>query len=340
MADIIIMSSTATKKDIDNVIEKIKSFGFDVNYSEGAEKTIIGLIGDTRGVSDEVFKILPGVSNVISILKEYKLASREFRPEDTIVEVGDLKIGGDNLTIIAGPCSIEGKQQLLKTAELVQKSGAKMLRGGAFKPRTSPYSFDGLGFEGLQILREAKRKYNIPVITEVLSPEEVDGVMEVADILQIGTRNMFNYRLLQKVGKVKKPVLLKRAFSATISEFLSCTEYILKGGNNEVILCERGIRTFDSHFTRNTLDLCAVPVLKKETHLPVFVDPSHGTGRRDLILPMSKAAIAAGADGLIIEVHPKPELALSDGFQSLNPEMFADFMKEIEPVAKAVGKKL
>ncbi len=340
MADIIIMNATATKKEVNGVIKKVKSYGFDINYSKGAEKTIIGLIGDTRGVSDEVFKILPGVANVISILKEYKLASREFCPVDTIIRVGGLEIGGDNLTVIAGPCSIESKQQLFKTAELIKASGAKMLRGGAFKPRTSPYSFDGLGFEGLQILREAKKKFNIPVVTEVLSPEEVDGVMEVTDILQIGTRNMFNYRLLQKVGKVNKPVLLKRAFSATISEFLSCTEYILKGGNKQVILCERGIRTFDTHFTRNTLDLSAVPVLKKETHLPVFVDPSHGTGRRDLILPMSKAAIAAGADGLIIEVHPKPEEALSDGLQSLTPEMFASFMKEIKPIANAMHKKL
>lgn len=340
MADIIIMNSAATKKEINAVIKKIKSFGFDINYSRGAEKTVIGLIGDTRGIPDEVFKILPGVANVISILKEYKLASREFRPEDTVIKIGGMTIGGGSLTIIAGPCSIEGEKQLLKTAEFVKKAGAKMLRGGAFKPRTSPYSFDGLGFEGLQLLRAAKKKYNIPVITEVLSPEEVDGVLEVADILQIGARNMFNYRLLQKVGKIKKPVLLKRAFSATISEFLSCTEYILKGGNREVILCERGIRTFDTNFTRNTLDLAAVPVLKKETHLPVFVDPSHGTGRRDLILPMSKAAIAAGADGLIIEVHPKPEEALSDGFQSLNLDMFADFMREIKPIARAMNKKL
>ncbi len=340
MADIIIMSPAATKKEIDTVIKKIKSHGFDINYSKGTEKTIIGLIGDTRGVPDEVFKVLPGVANVISILKEYKLASREFRPSDTIINVGKIQIGGKNLTIIAGPCSIESKQQLLKTAGAIQAAGAKILRGGAFKPRTSPYSFDGLGFEGLQILREAKRKFNIPVITEVLSPEEVDGVLEIADILQIGTRNMFNYRLLQKVGRVRKPVLLKRAFSATISEFLSCTEYILKGGNNEVILCERGIRTFDTHFTRNTLDLSAVPVLKKETHLPVFVDPSHGTGRRDLILPMSKAAIAAGADGLIIEVHPKPEEALSDGLQSLTIEMFTSFMEEIKPVVRAMDKKL
>ncbi len=340
MADIIIMNSTATKQEIDRVIKKIKSYGFDINYSKGSEKIIIGIIGDTRGIPDEVFKILPGVANVISILKDYKLASREFQSEDTIIKIGKIEIGGDNLTIIAGPCSIEGKQQLLKTAAFIKSVGAKILRGGAFKPRTSPYSFDGLGLAGLQILMEAKKKYNIPVITEVLSPEEVEGVLEVTDILQIGARNMFNYRLLQKVGKVKKPVLLKRAFSATISEFLSCTEYILKGGNKQVILCERGIRTFDTNFTRNTLDLSAVPVLKKETHLPVFVDPSHGTGRRDLILPMSKAAIAAGADGLIVEVHPKPEEALSDGFQSLTLEMFAHFMQEIRPIAQAMNKKL
>jgi len=340
MADIIIMNSTATKKETNAVIKKIKSYGFDINYSEGTEKTVIGLIGDTRSVSAEVFKIMPGVAKVITILKEYKLASREFHPDDTVIKIGSLEIGGKNLTIIAGPCSIESRKQLLQTAESIKKSGAKMLRGGAFKPRTSPYSFDGLGFEGLQLLREAKKKHNIPVITEVLSPEEVDGVLEVTDILQIGTRSMYNYRLLQKVGKVRKPVLLKRAFSATIAEFLSCTEYILKGGNNQIILCERGIRTFETEFTRNTLDLSAVPVLKRETHLPVFVDPSHGTGRRDLVLPMSKAAIAAGADGLIVEVHPHPEEALSDGLQSLDLEMFANFMKEIRPIARAMDKKL
>ncbi|MGI6595851.1 MAG: 3-deoxy-7-phosphoheptulonate synthase [Candidatus Ratteibacteria bacterium] len=340
MADIIIMSSSATKKQIDNVVKRIEDLGFKVNLSEGAEKTIIGLIGDTRGISDEVFKILPGVGEVISILKDYKLASREFHPADTVIKVGDVTIGGYTTVVIAGPCSVESEKQLLKSAEFIKKSGGKILRGGAFKPRTSPYAFSGLGVEGLRILKNIKEKTGLPIITEVLSPEDVDGTKEVADILQIGARNMFNYRLLQKVGKINKPVMLKRAFSATIIEFLNCAEYILKEGNKKVILCERGIRSFDSTFTRNTLDLSAVAVLKRETHLPVFVDPSHGTGKRDLVIPMSKASIAAGANGLMIEVHPSPEKALSDGYQSLTLEMFAQLMKEVAPIAKIMGSKI
>ena len=338
MADLIIMSSKATEEEVNRVVEKIKSFGFGVNISRGEEKTIIGIIGDTRGLSDEIFKLLPGVVEVISILKEYKLASREFHPEDTVIKVNGLEIGGESIVIIAGPCAVESKEQLLKTAEFVKNRNCKILRGGAFKPRTSPYSFLGLGKEGLEILKYVKEKTGLLIITEVLSTEEVEMVAEVADILQIGARNMFNYRLLQRVGRTDKPVLLKRGFHAKISEFLNCAEYILKEGNSKVILCERGIRTFDSEFTRNTLDLTAIPVLKKESHLPVIVDPSHGTGRRDLVIPMSKAAIAAGADGLMVEVHPKPEEALSDGFQSLNFGMFEKLIEEIEPVVKAVGK--
>ena len=338
MADLIIMSSKATEEEVNRVVEKIKSFGFGVNISRGEEKTIIGIIGDTRGLSDETFKLLPGVVEVISILKEYKLASREFHPEDTVIKVNGLEIGGKSIVVIAGPCSVESKEQLLKTAEFVKSRNCKILRGGAFKPRTSPYSFLGLGKKGLEILKYVKEKTGLLIITEVLSTEEVEMVAEVADILQIGTRNMFNYRLLQRVGRTDKPVLLKRGFHAKISEFLNCAEYILKEGNSKVILCERGIRTFDSEFTRNTLDLTAIPVLKKESHLPVIVDPSHGTGRRDLVIPMSKAAIAAGADGLMVEVHPKPEEALSDGFQSLNSEMFEKLIEEIEPIVKAVGK--
>ncbi|MCX8082241.1 MAG: 3-deoxy-7-phosphoheptulonate synthase [bacterium] len=340
MADIIIMSSSATKKQIDNVVKRIKSLGFNVNISKGAEKTIIGIIGDTRGISDEVFKILPGVGEVISILKDYKLASREFHPADSVIKIGDIEIGSKTMVVIAGPCSVENEKQLLRTAEFIKKCGGKILRGGAFKPRTSPYSFSGLGLEGLKILKNVKKATGLPIITEVLSPEDVESTMEVADILQIGARNMFNYRLLQKVGRIDKPVLLKRAFSATITEFLNCAEYILKEGNKKVILCERGIRSFDSTFTRNTLDLSAVAVLKKETHLPVFVDPSHGTGRRDLVIPMSKASIATGADGLMIEVHPKPEEALSDGFQSLTLEMFSHLMEEIIPISKVMGRRI
>jgi 3-deoxy-7-phosphoheptulonate synthase len=340
MADLIIMKKDATDEEIKRVVEKIEKLGFKAHVSKGEERTIIGIIGDTRELSDEVFRLLPGVSEVISILKEYKLASREFHKEDTVIEVDGIKIGEGYFVIMAGPCSVENKEQLLTTGKFIKQLGAKILRGAIFKPRTSPYSFLGLGKEGLNILKEVKEELKMPVITEVLSPEEVDMVSDVSDILQIGTRNMFNYRLLQKVGKIDKPVLLKRNFSAKISEFLNCAEYILKEGNNKVILCERGIRTFDSEFTRNTLDLSAVPILKKETYLPVIVDPSHGTGRRDLIIPMSKAAVAVGADGLLIEVHPKPEEALSDGFQSITFDMFENLMRELEPFIKIMKKKV
>jgi 3-deoxy-7-phosphoheptulonate synthase len=340
MADLIIMKKDATKKEIKKVIEKIEKFGFKVHISKGEERTIIGIIGDTREVPDETFRALPGVSEVISILKEYKLASREFHKEDTIIDVNGVKIGEGYFVVMAGPCAVESKTQLLTIGKFIKKLGAKILRGAIFKPRTSPYSFLGMGKEGISILKEVKKELNIPIITEVLSPEEVEMVSEVSDILQIGTRNMFNYRLLQKVGRTDKPVLLKRNFSAKISELLNCTEYILKEGNNKVILCERGIRTFDSEFTRNTLDLSAIPILKKETYLPVIVDPSHGTGRRDLIIPMSKAAVVVGADGLLIEVHPKPEEALSDGYQSIPFDIFENLMKEIEPLIKIMKKRV
>lgn len=340
MADLIIMRPDASEENIKKVVEKIENLGFQAHISKGTERTIIGIIGDTRVISDEVFRILPGVEDVISILKEYKLVSREFHPTDTIIDVNGVKIGEGYFVVMAGPCSVESKEQLYSIAKLVKEKGGKILRGAVFKPRTSPYSFLGLGTDGLRIIKEIKNQLNISIITEVLSPEEVEIVSQVSDILQIGARNMFNYRLLQKVGKIDKPVLLKRSFSAKISEFLNCAEYILKEGNSKVILCERGIRSFDSEFTRNTLDLNAIPVLKKETHLPVIVDPSHGTGRRDIVIPMSKAAIAAGADGLLIEVHPKPEEALSDGFQSLTPEMFNSLMDEIAPFVKILNKKM
>lgn len=340
MADIIIMAGDSSEKEIDAVIKKIKSLGYNVNLSKGKEKIVIGIIGDTRELSEETFISYPGVIEVIKILKDYKLVTREFHKDDTTISIGNVTIDKKNLVIIAGPCSVESKQQMLKTALFIKQQGAKILRGGAYKPRTSPYSFTGLGKEGLKILKEVKLETGLPVISEVLSPEDVDMFEEVVDILQIGARNMYNYRLLEKIGQTKIPVMLKRSFQATISEFLSCAEYIMKGGNSQIILCERGIRTFDSQFTRNCLDLSAVAVLKKETHLPVFVDPSHATGKRDLVIPMSKAAIAAGADGLIIEVHPDPEKALSDGFQSLTFDLFKDLMKEIEPFAKIMGRSL
>ncbi|HOK79298.1 MAG TPA: 3-deoxy-7-phosphoheptulonate synthase [bacterium] len=338
MADLIIMAGNSSDEEISAVIEKVKSLGFGINLSKGKEKIIIGIIGDTRGLSEEIFLSFPGVIEVINILKDYKLVSREFHSEDSSFSIENVLVDRNHLVVVAGPCSVESMEQMIKTAKFIQSCGGKILRGGAYKPRTSPYSFTGLGKEGLEILKEVKKQTGLPVVTEVMTPEEVDIVAEVADMLQIGARNMYNYRLLERVGRTQIPVLLKRSFQATISELLSCTEYILKEGNSKVILCERGIRTFDSQFTRNCLDLNAIPVLKKETHLPVFVDPSHGTGKRDLVIPMSRAAIAAGADGLVIEVHPKPEEALSDGFQSLTFEMFERLMKEIQPFAKIMGR--
>jgi len=340
MVDIIIMKKEASDENIESVVKKVKNFGFDVIVARGTEKTIIGIIGDTRELSEENFIPMPGVVETIGIIKGYKLVSREFKPQDTSVVVDGISIDSKHLVIAAGPCSVEDKEQMIRTAEFVKNCGAKIIRGGAYKPRTSPYSFSGLGKEGLEILEEIKNKIGIPVITEVLAPEDVKIVGRVADILQIGARNMYNYRLLEAVGESGKPVMLKRGFQATINEFLSCAEYMLKEGNSNVILCERGIRTFDTEFTRNCLDLNAVPVLKKETHLPVFVDPSHGTGKRDLVIPMSRAAVAAGADGLIIEVHPEPEKALSDGFQSLTFNLFENLIKEIKPFAELMGRSI
>ena len=340
MVDIIIMKKEASDENIESVVKKVKNFGFDVIVARGTEKTIIGIIGDTRELSEENFIPMPGVVETIGIIKGYKLVSREFKPQDTSVVVDGISIDSKHLVIAAGPCSVEDKEQMIRTAEFVKNCGAKIIRGGAYKPRTSPYSFSGLGKKGLEILEEIKNKIGIPVITEVLAPEDVKIVGRVADILQIGARNMYNYRLLEAVGESGKPVMLKRGFQATINEFLSCAEYMLKEGNSNVILCERGIRTFDTEFTRNCLDLNAVPVLKKETHLPVFVDPSHGTGKRDLVIPMSRAAVAAGADGLIIEVHPEPEKALSDGFQSLTFNLFENLIKEIKPFAELMGRSI
>jgi len=340
MADLVVMSASATDEEVERVVARITRMGFDVHLSRGREKTLIGIIGDTRQVNDEIFATMPGVLEVISILKEYKIASREFHPDDTVFEVEGLRIGGKEVCLIAGPCSIESKELLRETARHVRQAGANILRGGAFKPRTSPYAFLGLELEGLRILQEVKEEIGIPVVTEVLSPEEVEPVAKVADIVQVGARNMFNYRLLQRLGRCEKPVLLKRGFEAKLSELLASAEYVLKGGNSRVILCERGIRTFDDKFSRNTLDLSAVPILKRETHLPVFVDPSHGTGRRALVIPMARAALAAGADGIMVEVHPSPEEALSDGFQSLNLEEFDRLVKELRPLAALVGRTL
>jgi 3-deoxy-7-phosphoheptulonate synthase len=334
---IIVMQSKAAEGDIQAVIDRVKGLGLNAHLSRGTERTIIGVIGDERVVQRENFSVLPGVEEVIPILKPYKLASREFRPADTVVDVAGVKIGGRALVVIAGPCSVESEEQLMETAVQVKAAGALLLRGGAYKPRTSPYAFQGLGEDGLKLLAKARAKTGLGIVTEVMESGEVDMVAEYADVLQVGARNMHNSKLLRSLSKVKKPVLLKRNFSATLNEFLMSAEYLLAGGNTDVILCERGIRTF-VEYTRNTLDLNIVPAIKRLSHLPIIVDPSHGTGRHDLVLPMSRAAIAAGADGLIVEVHPKPSEAFSDGEQSLTPEAFRQLMKEVAAIASAMGR--
>jgi len=336
---IIVIKKDATQKEIDHVIEKIKAAGLAVHISKGKERTIIGAIGDETVLSSIPLEVLPGVEKVMPILKPYKLVSREFKPEGTVIEVEGRKIGGRQIQVIAGPCSIETLELLMDCALLVKEGGANFLRGGAFKPRSSPYAFQGLGKEGLKYLSEAKKKTGMPVVTELMDPRDIGIVYEHADVIQIGARNMQNFRLLTEVGKVDKPVLLKRGLSATIKEFLMSAEYIAAEGNHKIILCERGIRTFETA-VRNTLDLSAVPVLKEETHLPVIVDPSHAVGRWDLVAPLAKAAIAVGADGLMIEVNADPENALCDGAQSLKPDKFAVLMKELKKVAEAVGRTM
>ena len=340
---IIVLKPGASQAEIDHVVQKIKEYGLTPHISTGKERTIVGVIGDERVIQNLPLSIFPGVDNVMPILSPYKLVSREFRGEDSLVEVGPesagIKIGGKRLHVMAGPCAVESLERLMIVAEAVRKAGATILRGGAFKPRTSPYTFQGLGAEGLDHLAEAKKKTGLPIVTEVLDTRDVELVAGSADILQIGTRNMQNFRLLTEVGQTDKPVMLKRGLSATIKEFLLSAEYIMSRGNHRVILCERGIRTFETH-TRNTLDLSAVPVLKSLSHLPVIVDPSHATGKWELVAPMARAAIAAGADGLMIEVHANPEDAYSDGEESLKPPKFLAMMQELRKVAAAVGREL
>jgi 3-deoxy-7-phosphoheptulonate synthase len=340
--DIIVLNRDATEEDIRHVVKKLEGKGLRVHISAGTERTIIGVIGDTSKVTEEeedAFRAAPGVENVLRILKPYKLASREFKKENTEISVGGIVIGGRKIPVMAGPCAVENKTVLMAIAEKVKACGASFLRGGAYKPRTSPYTFQGLGEEGLKYLAHAREKTGLPVVTEIMDPRDLEAIVKYADIIQIGARNMQNFRLLLEVGSAQKPVLLKRGLSSTIKEWLMSAEYIMSRGNHQVMLCERGIRTFETA-TRNTLDLSAVPVLKQLTHLPVVVDPSHGVGKRDLVAPMAKAAIAAGADALLIEVHTNPEEAVSDGEQSLKPDHFEKMMKELKPVAEAVGRKL
>ncbi len=336
---IIVMKKSATEKEIQHVAKRIEEMGLKPHLSRGVERTVIGAIGDERLLKEDQIKAIASVESVLPIMKPYKLVSREFKKEDTIIKVGNVEIGGKNIVIIAGPCAVESREQIIETAKAVKQAGAKLLRGGAFKPRTSPYSFQGLEDKGLKLLAEAKKATGLPIVTEVMDTRDVAVVEKYSDILQVGARNMQNFELLKEVGKSRKPVLLKRGLSATLKEFLMSAEYIMSEGNHNVILCERGIRTF-CEYSRNTLDLNVVPAIKKLSHLPVLVDPSHGTGKIDLVAPMSKAAIACGADGLIIEVHPNPEKAISDGDQSLKPKEFADLMRELKPIAKAVGRSV
>jgi len=334
---IIVMRMGAAQDEVEGVVRHIQTLGYRAHLSQGEERTIIGLIGDERHVSHESLEMLSGVERVIPILHPFKLASRDFKPENTVVEVGELRIGDRRLVMIAGPCSVESRQQLLETAWAVKEAGADMLRGGAYKPRTSPYAFPGLGEEGLELLAEAREATGLPIVSEAISPETLPSVLRHSDMVQIGTRNMANYALLHAVGEAKRPVLLKRGLMSTMEEFLMAGEYILSHGNYKVVLCERGIRTFET-YTRNTLDINAVPTMKQLTHLPVLVDPSHGTGRWELVEPVSRAAIAAGADGLIVEVHPRPAEALSDGAQSLKPENFARLVQSVRRIAEAVDR--
>jgi len=336
---IVIMQHGATTAQIANVTARIEGMGCTTHLSAGEERTIIGVIGNGRPIDREQIERMSGVERAVAVLRPFKLASREFHPQDSVVPINGVSIGGKPLTIIAGPCSVESRAQLLETADAVQHAGAHILRGGAFKPRSSPYSFQGLGEEGLRLLAEARSLTGLPIITEVIAPEQVPLVTTYADILQVGARNMQNFALLHAVGESQRPVLLKRGMMSTMEELLMAAEYILSHGNQRVILCERGIRTFET-YTRNTLDLSAIPMLKQLSHLPVIVDPSHGTGKWELVEPMSRAAIAAGADGLIIEVHPHPEEALSDGAQSLKPARFAALLQSLKPIAEAVGRTM
>ncbi len=341
---IVVMKMHASEAEIEGVLARIRELGFAPHLSRGQERTIIGLVGDDRQVADAgVLAALPGVAECIRVLKPFKLASRDFTPVSTVVEVGEasnaVAVGARQIVIAAGPCAVESWEQLEEVAAAAKSCGVRLLRGGAFKPRTSPYSFQGLGEEGLKLLARVREVTGLPVVTEVMTPEAVPLVERYADCLQIGTRNMQNFNLLQACGRAKKPVLLKRGLAATIEEFLMAAEYILASGNPNVILCERGVRTFE-RATRNTLDLSAVPLLKQWSHLPVIVDPSHGTGMSSLVPPMARAAIACGADGLLIEVHPHPERALSDGPQSLTPELLAETLAGVGAVAAAVGRTL
>ena len=336
---VVVMEERATDEQVQRVIAQLVEMGFDVHRSTGALRTVIGAVGGNRAFDPRLVEVLDGVHEVLRITEPYKLASRTFKPENTIITLGDLRIGGDEVIVMAGPCSAETEEQVEATASAVKRAGAKVLRGGAFKPRSSPYSFQGLGEEGLRMLRTAADRHNLKLVSEVMDLSQIPLVERYAHILQGGARNMQNFTLLRELGRTRTPVMLKRGISATIEEWLLSAEYILAGGNMSVMLCERGIRTFES-YTRNTLDISAIPVIHKLTHLPIIADPSHGSGRRDMVAPMARGAVAAGADGLIIEVHCDPDHALSDGAQSMFPNQFDRLMAELRIIAPAIGRSI
>jgi 3-deoxy-7-phosphoheptulonate synthase len=336
---LVVMQQGAAEVQIQAVIDRMVGEGYDVHRSTGVMHTVLGGVGGKVDVDLEVFEAMEGVKEAHRIASPYKLASRNFNPGGTVVKAGGVSIGGDRVVVMAGPCSVESREQIDCVAELVARAGARVIRGGAFKPRSSPYSFQGLGAEGLQLLRAAADRNGLVVVSEVMDQTQIPLVAEYSDILQVGARNMQNFNLLRELGKLRKPVLLKRGIAATIEELLLSAEYIMAGGNYDVILCERGIRTFET-YTRNTMDISAIPVVKKLSHLPMMADPSHGTGRRDKVAPMARAAVAAGADGLLIEVHPDPDRALSDGAQSLRPEQFEELMQQLRMIASAVGRTI
>jgi len=333
---VVVMEERATEAQIEAVVARLVEMGMDVHRSTGVTRTVLGVVGQGRPDKD-IIEVMEGVHEVVRISEPYKLASRTFKQESTVVTVGDVRIGGDEVIVMAGPCSAENEQQVRSTAAAVRRAGAKIFRGGAFKPRSSPYSFQGLGEEGLRLLRDAATSENMALVTEVMDLSQIELIERYADIFQVGARNMQNFTLLRELGHARKPVLLKRGISATIEEWLLSAEYVLSGGNTDVILCERGIRTFETA-TRNTFDISAIPVVKKLSHLPIIADPSHGAGRRDMVAPMARAAVAAGADGLIIEVHCEPDRALSDGAQSMYPAQFDRLMAELRIIAPAIGR--
>jgi 3-deoxy-7-phosphoheptulonate synthase len=334
---IVVMKVGSSDKEIAGVVKRIESAGLKIHVSQGVERTIVGVVGQIIPELEDVLEMLPGVDEVIRVSKPYKLSSREFHPLDTTINVGGVTIGGKEIVVIAGPCAVESEQQLLETARAVKAAGATILRGGAFKPSTSPYQFRGLGEQGLKLLAQVRKEVGLPVITEVMSAVEVELVARYADILQVGARNMQNFGLLEEVGKTGKPVMLKRGLAATVQEWLLAAEYILAQGNEQLMLCERGIRTFET-YTRNTMDVSAIPIIEKVSHLPIIADPSHGTGKWYLVIPMALAAVAAGADGIMVEVHPNPDLALKDGAQSLTFANFRQLMSQLKSVAEAIGR--